>query len=57
MNAYIQEAARTYCDMSQTYVARQLAYTTLTNAGFTKDDLENLLQSGPDQICVMVFCA
>jgi hypothetical protein len=57
MNTYIQKALLTYCDLSQTHVARQMAYTTLTNAGYTKDDLQSVLKTGPDKLPIMLFAA
>ncbi|MFC4700996.1 hypothetical protein ACFO4O_12555 [Glaciecola siphonariae] len=57
MNQYIQKALETYCDHSQTVIARQLAYTTLTNAGFTADDLQFVLKNGPDSLPIMFFAA
>ncbi|WP_395339959.1 hypothetical protein PN836_015720 [Ningiella sp. W23] len=57
MNAYIEKAIVTYCDTSQTLIARQIAYTALTNAGFTDADLEQVLNQGPESVPVMVFLA
>lgn len=57
MNTYIEKALLTYCDTSQTYIAREIAHATLTNAGFTEQDLRKALETGPDDISVMVFSA
>nr|WP_168711010.1 hypothetical protein [Ningiella ruwaisensis] len=57
MNSYIEKALLTYCDTSQTFIARQIAYATLTNAGFTDEDLQIALEQGPEDLPVTVFSA
>lgn len=57
MNTYIEKALRTYCDTTQTFIARQIAYTTLSNAGFTDNDLQKALETGPEALPVTIFSA
>ncbi|MBT1451643.1 hypothetical protein KJ365_12195 [Glaciecola sp. XM2] len=57
MNSYIENALETYCDQSQTIIARQIAYSALTNAGFTDQDLQIALESGTDNVPIMLFQA
>ncbi len=57
MNTYIEKALLTYCDTTQTFIARQIAYTTLTNAGFTDNDLQKVLETGPEALQVTIFSA
>jgi hypothetical protein len=57
MNAYIEKALLTYCDTTQTFTARQIAYATLSNAGFTDKDLRIVLETGLEELPVTIFLA
>ena len=57
MTPYIQKALETYCDTSQTYIAREIAYNILRNAGFRHSDIQHVLKTGAQSLSVYLFAA
>ena len=55
MNTYIKKVLATYCDDTQTSIAKQTAEETLLNSGFTKQDLINVSQQGIEKCRVYLF--
>lgn len=56
MPNYVENALKTYCDKSQTYLARTTAENVLKNAGFSSNDLRKARANGA-QVPVLFFFA
>ena len=56
MPNYVENALKTYCDQSQTYLARTTAENVLKNAGFSINDLRKAKVNGA-KIPVLFFFA
>ncbi len=57
MTHYLQKAFETYCDATQTSIARETAYAILVNAGFSDNDIQNAAEHGVDSLQVFLFAA
>ena len=57
MTPYLQRAFKTYCDTTQTLIARDIAKDVLLNAGFSHFDLQRALAQGVDSLEVYLFAA
>lgn len=57
MPVYIEKAIKAYCDDHQTSCARDTAKQVLLEAGFTDNDLSNLLNSECEEYNLYLFAA